>query len=99
MKEDIDSELGDFKDAYTDDIDAHVRDGVPFDNEPSAIKSILISFLPVSTSCNPPSLQIFGKNYELECDYFNIFKQALGWFLAIVTAYQIWQMAIRPVER
>lgn len=99
IKQGIDDELSDYEQAYTDDIDAFVREGVPFDNDPSAIKSVLISFLPVSTPCNPPKLQFFGRSYDLSCEYFNIFKQALGWFLAILTAFQIWRMAIRPVER
>lgn len=99
LQQDIDSELTDFEQAYTDDIDAFKRDGVPFDDEPSAIKSVLISFLPVSTSCVPPKLEFFGETHELDCYYFDVFKQALGWFLAIITAFQIWQMAIRPVER
>ena len=99
LKEDVDTELDNFEKAYSDDIDAFTRDGVPFDSQPSAIKSILISFLPVSTSCNPPKLEMFGESFELDCYYFDIFKQVFGWFLTIVTAFQIWQMAIRPVER
>lgn len=99
LDEDIDDELSDYGDAYTDDIDSFARDGVGFADEPSMIKSVLISFLPVSTTCQPPVLEIFNERYEFECNYFNIFKQALGWFLAVMTAFQIWQMAIRPVER
>ena len=99
VQEDIDSQLDDFENAYSDDVDGFVRDGVPFKDEPSAIKSLLVSFLPVSTSCNPPTLNFFGEEHELDCEYFDAFKQALGWFLAILTAYQIWQLAIRPVER
>jgi hypothetical protein len=99
LEQDIDEQMDGYEQAYADDIDAFAHDGVPFADEPSFIKSVLVSFLPVSTACDPPTLIIFNEHYEVECTYFNIFKQALGWFLAIVTAFQIWQMAIRPVER
>lgn len=97
--ETIDEKTEQYKTALTDDLDGFSRDGVPFKEDPGIIKSALLSLLPVSTSCNPPDLKIMGRTYPLDCKYFNIFKQAFGWFLAVLTAWQIWHMAIRPVER
>lgn len=97
--ETIDEKTEQYKTALTEDLDGFSRDGVPFKEDPGIIKSALLSLLPVSTSCNPPDLKIMGRNYSLDCKYFNIFKQAFGWFLAVMTAWQIWHMAIRPVER
>lgn len=99
FSEDIDTQKDDYEQALDDDLDAFTRDGVSFKNEPSILKSALISFLPVSTPCNPPPLQILGRTYQMECDHFNTFKQAFGWFLAVLTVWNIWQMAIRPVDR
>lgn len=82
-----------------DDLKDFERDGVPFAEEPSAIRGALTSLLPVSSGCSPPSITFFNRTKTLPCTYFNVFKQALGWFLAIVTAWQVWQLAIRPVER
>lgn len=97
--ETIDEKTEQYKTALTEDLDGFSRDGVPFKEDPGILKSALLSLLPVSTSCNPPDLKIMGRNYSLDCKYFNLFKQAFGWFLAVMTAWQIWHMAIRPVER
>lgn len=91
--------LQDYEKLLKDDLDNFERDGVPFSDEPSVLKNLLQSFLPVSSACNPPTLNILGRSYTLECTYFDTFKAAFGWFLAVLTAFQIWQLAIRPVER
>ncbi|WP_212589950.1 hypothetical protein [Cellvibrio mixtus] len=93
--------LQDYEKLLTDDLqDFDENGGVSFaPNETNQLKSLMTSFLPVATACNPPTLNILGKNYQLDCTYFDTFKLAFGWFLAVLTAFQIWQMAIRPVER
>lgn len=91
--------MKDYDKLVKDDLEDFEREGVSFKDEPSQLRSLLISFLPVSTPCNPPSLTIMGHTKTLSCEYFDVFKQALGWFLAVLTAWQIWQMSIRPVER
>ncbi len=93
--------LQDYEKLLTDDLqDFDENGGVSFaPNETNQLKSLMSSFLPVATACNPPTLNILGKNYQLDCTYFDTFKLAFGWFLAVLTAFQIWQMAIRPVER
>lgn len=93
--------LQDYEKLLTDDLqDFDESGGVSFaPNETNQLKSLMSSFLPVATACNPPTLNILGKNYQLDCTYFDAFKLAFGWFLAVLTAFQIWQMAIRPVER
>lgn len=99
FKEDTDKEMDKFKKAVDDDLSNFQRDGLTFKDEPSRLRSLLTSFLPVATACNPPPLKLFGRSYNLDCYYFNIFKQALGWLLAIITAFNIWQLATRPVDR
>lgn len=99
FKEDTDKELEKFKKAVDDDLSNFQRDGLTFKDEPSRLRSLLTSLLPVSTACNPPPMKIFGRTYNLDCVYFNLLKQALGWCLAILTVFNIWQLATRPVNR
>lgn len=95
----IDEKEEELKTALTEDLDNFSAEGVGFKDEPGILRSALIALLPVSTSCNPPEFRFNGKTYELSCTYFNIFKETLGWFLAVLLAWNIWQMAIRPVDR
>lgn len=97
--ETIDEKTEEYKNALTEDLDNFSNEGVSFKDEPGILRSALTSLLPVSTSCNPPDIRWNGRNYELSCTYFDAFKQAVGWFLAILLAWNIYQLAIRPVDR
>ena len=99
FKEETTKEMDKFKKAVDDDLSNFQRDGLTFKDEPSRLRSLLTRLLPASTPCSPPPLQLFGETYNLDCFYFDIFKQALGWFLAILTVFNIWQLATRPVNR
>lgn len=99
FNQDMDKERDKFNKAIDDDLGNFQRDGLTFKDQPGIIRGALIRLLPVSTSCSPPSLLLFSNTYTLDCFYFDIFKQAFGWFLAILTAYQIWNLAVRPVDR
>lgn len=99
FSESTDKEMEKFKKAVDDDLSNLQRDGLSFKDQPSILRSALVAFLPVSRSCNPPPLKIMGSTYELDCEYFELFKSAFGWFLAVLTVWNIWQLAIRPVDR
>lgn len=99
FSEDIDTQKDDFENAIDDDLTNFERDGVPFSDAVNFFKNRIRGFLPSPSSCIPPVFEFWGNNYELDCYLFDVLKQAIGWVLAILTAINVFQIAIRPVDR
>lgn len=85
---------------FSQDVQSQVQQGVPFKNEPSALQSALMAYLPQPVACTDISIALPREHHlVIKCDYFETFKLIFGWFLSVIAAMYIWSMATAPVDR
>lgn len=98
-KEYVDGLYGDYQESRVDDINQFAQDGVHFDEEPNALKTALLAFVPNPQTCTDQPITLLGFTSYIDCQFFNSFKLYFGWFLAVMAAAHIWSFAIKPVQR
>lgn len=86
-------------DSLTEDIENFSGIDNEFANSPNQLMSALQGFLPSPGACPNIPLTFMGQTASLDCNLFNDFKLAFGWFLSILTTVYIWSLATKPVER
>lgn len=91
--------LNDSYDSLIEDVEEFSGIDSEFSGAPNQLMSALQGFLPAPVGCSNVPLTFMGHTASLDCNLFNDFKLAFGWFLSILTAAYIWSLATKPVQR
>lgn len=91
--------LNDAYDSLMEDVEEFSGIDSEFSGAPNQLMSALQGFLPAPVGCSNVPLTFMGYTASLDCNLFNDFKLAFGWFLSILTAVYIWSLATKPVQR
>lgn len=86
-------------DSLTEDIENFSGIDNEFANSPNQLMSAVQGFLPAPAGCPNIPITFMGQTASLDCNLFNDFKLAFGWFLSILTVAYIWSLATKPVQR
>ncbi len=69
------------------------------DTQANALGDVVTGLLPSAGSCSDPVISFFGKGQVvLSCSKLADFRDILGWMLYILTAYYLFNLAMKPIE-